>query len=80
MRAYQESKLYNIMFTFLLAEKMQGTDVSVNCLHPGYVKTRLPKFKGRQVTLQDIRKTIEENDQFQTIEQVVDYIRKNPNG
>ena len=41
MRAYQESKLYNIMFTFLLAEKMQGTNVNVNCLHPGYVKTQI---------------------------------------
>ncbi len=41
IRAYQESKLYNIMFSFLLAEKLQGTNVSVNCLHPGYVKTHI---------------------------------------
>jgi len=41
MKAYQESKLYNIMFTFLLAEKLQGTNVTVNCLHPGYVKTQI---------------------------------------
>jgi NAD(P)-dependent dehydrogenase (short-subunit alcohol dehydrogenase family) len=41
MRAYQESKLYNIMFTIFLAEKLKGTDVSVNCLHPGFVKTQI---------------------------------------
>jgi NAD(P)-dependent dehydrogenase (short-subunit alcohol dehydrogenase family) len=41
MRAYQESKLYNIMFTFYLAEKLDGKDVTVNCLHPGFVKTQI---------------------------------------
>ncbi|NHJ31694.1 MAG: SDR family oxidoreductase [Asgard group archaeon] len=41
MTAYAESKLYNIMFTFLLAEKLEGTGVTVNCLHPGYVKTKI---------------------------------------
>lgn len=41
MRAYQESKLYNIMFSFLLAEKLQGSNLTVNCLHPGFVKTRI---------------------------------------
>jgi len=41
MKAYAESKLYNIMFTFLLAEKLQGTNVTVNCLHPGFVKTKI---------------------------------------
>jgi len=41
MNAYGESKLYNIMFTFHLAEKLKGTDVSVNCLHPGFVKTNI---------------------------------------
>ena len=40
-KAYAESKLYNIMFTFLLNEKLQGTGISVNCLHPGYVKTNI---------------------------------------
>ena len=41
MRAYRESKLYNIMFSFLLAEKLQGTNVTVNCLHPGFVRTQI---------------------------------------
>jgi NAD(P)-dependent dehydrogenase (short-subunit alcohol dehydrogenase family) len=34
MRAYSQSKLAQIMFTFELAERLQGTDVTVNALHP----------------------------------------------
>jgi NAD(P)-dependent dehydrogenase (short-subunit alcohol dehydrogenase family) len=41
MDAYADSKLYNIMFTFLLAEKLSKTNITVNCLHPGYVKTKI---------------------------------------
>ena len=41
MKAYAESKLYNIMFTFHLTEILKGTGVTVNCLHPGYVKTKI---------------------------------------
>ncbi len=41
MDAYAESKLYNIMFTFYLAEKLKETNITVNCLHPGYVKTKI---------------------------------------
>jgi len=41
MDAYAESKIYNIMFTFLLSEKLEGTGIAVNCLHPGYVKTNI---------------------------------------
>jgi NAD(P)-dependent dehydrogenase (short-subunit alcohol dehydrogenase family) len=41
MDAYAESKLYNIMFTFFLAEKLKEFNITVNCLHPGYVKTKI---------------------------------------
>jgi NAD(P)-dependent dehydrogenase (short-subunit alcohol dehydrogenase family) len=41
MTSYADSKLYNIMFTFLLSEKLKGTGVTANCLHPGYVKTNI---------------------------------------
>ena len=41
MNAYAESKLYNIMFTLFLAEKLKDTHVTVNCLHPGFIKTGL---------------------------------------
>jgi NAD(P)-dependent dehydrogenase (short-subunit alcohol dehydrogenase family) len=34
MRAYSQSKLAQIMFTFELAERLSGTAVSVNALHP----------------------------------------------
>lgn len=38
-RAYAQSKLANLMFTFALARRLQGTAVSVNALHPGTVAT-----------------------------------------
>jgi NAD(P)-dependent dehydrogenase (short-subunit alcohol dehydrogenase family) len=38
-RAYGQSKLANILFTIELAERLQGTGVSVNSLHPGFVGT-----------------------------------------
>ena len=33
-RAYRQSKLAQILFTFDLAEKLKGSGVTVNCLHP----------------------------------------------
>lgn len=33
-RAYCQSKLAQILFTFDLAAELRGTDVTVNCLHP----------------------------------------------
>lgn len=39
IRAYGQSKLANILFTTELAERLQGTGVTVNSLHPGFVGT-----------------------------------------
>jgi len=39
--AYAQSKLANVMHTFALARRMAGTGISVNCLHPGVVRTNL---------------------------------------
>ncbi len=39
--AYAVSKLGNVLFTYYLAEKLKGTDTTVNCLHPGVVSTKL---------------------------------------
>jgi NAD(P)-dependent dehydrogenase (short-subunit alcohol dehydrogenase family) len=38
--AYGQSKLANILFTRELAKRLQGSNVTVNCLHPGFVATR----------------------------------------
>src|SRR6202035_3185639 len=37
MKAYGRSKLCNILFTRELARRLQGTGVTANCLHPGFV-------------------------------------------
>ena len=40
-RAYSMSKLANILFTYELAKRLDGTGITVNCLHPGIVATNL---------------------------------------
>ncbi len=39
LRAYQRSKLANILFTRQLARRLERTGVTANCLHPGFVAT-----------------------------------------
>jgi NAD(P)-dependent dehydrogenase (short-subunit alcohol dehydrogenase family) len=39
MKVYSKSKLANIYFTTELARRLEGTGVTVNCLHPGTVAT-----------------------------------------
>jgi retinol dehydrogenase 14 len=39
--AYSLSKLCNIIFTYELARRLEGTSITVNCLHPGVIKTKL---------------------------------------
>jgi len=38
-RAYGQAKLANVLFTYELAKKLEGTGVTANCLHPGVVRT-----------------------------------------
>jgi NAD(P)-dependent dehydrogenase (short-subunit alcohol dehydrogenase family) len=46
-RAYMQSKLAQILFTFDLAERLQGTGVTVNCLHPAtYMATTMVREAG----------------------------------
>jgi NAD(P)-dependent dehydrogenase (short-subunit alcohol dehydrogenase family) len=42
-KAYGQSKLANIMFTYKLAEYLQGTNITANCLHPGLVSTEFTR-------------------------------------
>jgi len=40
-QAYAISKLGNVVFTYELSTRMHGMGVTVNCLHPGVIKTKL---------------------------------------
>jgi NAD(P)-dependent dehydrogenase (short-subunit alcohol dehydrogenase family) len=41
--AYSQSKLANVLLTYQLAKRLEGTGVTVNCLHPGVVRTGFGK-------------------------------------
>ena len=39
-RAYAQSKLANVLFTYEPARRLEGTGVTATCVHPGVVRTR----------------------------------------
>jgi len=41
MRAYGQSKLALVLFTYELSRRLQGAGVTANCLHPGFVATNI---------------------------------------
>ena len=57
---YCQSKLCNILFTYELAEKLQNTGVTVNCLHPGVIDTKLLRvhFGGGSPVAEGSRKLV----------------------
>ena len=44
--AYAQSKLANVLFTYRLAALLEGTSVTANCLHPGFVASRFGQNNG----------------------------------
>ncbi|NTV36216.1 MAG: SDR family oxidoreductase [Anaerolineaceae bacterium] len=44
--AYSQSKLANVYFTYELARRLDGTGVTVNVLHPGFVATNFGRSNG----------------------------------
>jgi NAD(P)-dependent dehydrogenase (short-subunit alcohol dehydrogenase family) len=51
MRVYGMSKLMNVLFTYELARRLQGTHVTANCLHPGFVASNFAGNNGWFVRL-----------------------------
>lgn len=49
--AYCKSKLCNIMFTYELARRLEGSSTTANCLHPGFVKTNFGDNNKRSVRI-----------------------------
>jgi NAD(P)-dependent dehydrogenase (short-subunit alcohol dehydrogenase family) len=51
MRVYSMSKLMNVLFTYELSRRLRGTNVTANCLHPGFVASNFAVNNGWWVRL-----------------------------
>lgn len=52
--AYGQSKLANVLFTYELARRLEGTGVTANALHPGFVASNFGRTNNRESTLQRV--------------------------
>lgn len=46
MQAYGQAKLANVLFTYALARRLEGSGVTANALHPGFVATGFARNNG----------------------------------
>ena len=46
MKAYGRSKLANLLFTFELSRRLEGSGITANALHPGFVASEFAKNNG----------------------------------
>ena len=53
-RAYGQSKLANVLFTYELARRLEGTGVTANALHPGFVASNFGRTNNSESTLQRV--------------------------
>ncbi len=51
IRAYGQSKLANLLFTYELSRRLEGRGLTVNAMHPGWVGTNFAHNNGRLVAL-----------------------------
>src|SRR5215467_240944 len=49
--AYRSSKVGNILFTYELARRLEGTGITVNCVHPGPVRTEFTRKAGGALSI-----------------------------
>jgi retinol dehydrogenase-12 len=45
-KAYGQAKLGNVLFTYELARRLEGSGVTINALHPGFVATNIGRNNG----------------------------------
>ncbi|ORX71164.1 retinol dehydrogenase 14-like protein [Linderina pennispora] len=55
---YAMAKLANIMFSNALARRLEGTNVTVNSLHPGSIKTNLTRHVGTGAVMDTLTKAL----------------------
>ena len=49
LKAYYRSKFANVLFTYELARRLEGTGIAANVLHPGLVLTNIARQNGRLI-------------------------------